>query len=340
MPVKTSSVRGTRSAPPKRNGGNDSSRIHHRLVANFIGKSLNTCTSSKDLIRVAFDAFKAHQQAYKTCGIVHGDISVRNILIKNDDSGPGGVLHDWDLANYEVGADRHYERTGTREFTSCLILTNHPGHSHDAHTIQDSMESFFYIILYTALRYFPYIGSENAASMIKDIIFEYERVNWSTGYHRKLFLQTRSFNVHGIQFISEPLHCWFAWVHKDLSEWIQCVAPPPGSQIAKIYPGASDSLDLTLTKNTTTISRDRCALYTHAGMVKIFERVLSLDSWPLEDEKPVDSFIACRSAVKHTMEDDYVDQGGLLDPALTKTKRRRTAKSRSISGIQKSLPDL
>jgi len=110
--------------------------------------------------------FVAHDAAFFDAGILHGDISVGNILIHNG----RGLLIDWDLCfilDVEGKAPRRAQQTvsifsfimrcglillytqGTWQFMSVAILQD-PEKVHD---ICDDRESAFYVLTWTALRY-------------------------------------------------------------------------------------------------------------------------------------------------------------------------------------------
>ncbi|KAJ8519090.1 hypothetical protein ONZ45_g3926 [Pleurotus djamor] len=125
------------------------SRTLTRLVVKEVGKPLSAFPDSKTLIQAIFDAFVGHQQAYKKCKILHRDVSAGNILILDNGH---GLLSDWDLAK-EIArlgeAARTHERTGTWAFMS-VELSAQPD---KCHSVQDDIESFFWVVFYHAIRY-------------------------------------------------------------------------------------------------------------------------------------------------------------------------------------------
>ncbi|TBU26657.1 hypothetical protein BD311DRAFT_601956, partial [Dichomitus squalens] len=91
--------------------------------------------------------------------ILHRDVSGGNILILpricGDDNGSYiawcGVLADWEMSkplDNVSGEARQPERTGTWQFLSVAMLSR----SKEVE-ICDELESFFYVILYYAVRY-------------------------------------------------------------------------------------------------------------------------------------------------------------------------------------------
>lgn len=164
-------------------------RIHHRFVEDFVGVHLDQFISTHQFMRAVYDAYLglsivsfllifgscfivhsiAHWGAYKLCGILHRDVSGRNVMMTEDGR---GILNDWDFAKRiagpgEVEVPRDHERTvsflytqslhtytyivqqGTWQFISTMNL-RYPGKQH---VVQDDIESFVWVVLYHVLRY-------------------------------------------------------------------------------------------------------------------------------------------------------------------------------------------
>jgi serine/threonine protein kinase len=86
----------------------------YRIVLGVHGRDLTSFTSTREFITAVRDAmigtaffffgtavfstfsFPAHKHAYENARIIHGDVSVGNILITGD--GGKGLLIDWDLS--------------------------------------------------------------------------------------------------------------------------------------------------------------------------------------------------------------------------------------------------
>jgi hypothetical protein len=85
-------------------------RINHRFVGDFVGSHLSQFTSTKQMMLAVRNAYigmpfvmlwsqclllcLTHQDAYELCGILHRDVSGKNVLMGLN----CGVLNDWDLA--------------------------------------------------------------------------------------------------------------------------------------------------------------------------------------------------------------------------------------------------
>ncbi|KIK68268.1 hypothetical protein GYMLUDRAFT_237348 [Collybiopsis luxurians FD-317 M1] len=121
---------------------------HYRLVLNKVGTPLTQFTSTHQLCRAVLCALQAHKEACDKANILHRDISIGNIIMCNDD----GYLIDWERSkNRDSKETRSAKRTGTWQFLSIRIIEN-PSTVHD---VRDDLESFAYVLCYTAVRYAP-----------------------------------------------------------------------------------------------------------------------------------------------------------------------------------------
>jgi len=95
----------------------------------------------------------AAQQAYSV-GIMHRDLSAGNIMIVKDKETKEwrGLLIDWDMCRLwrAQGGEARRGRTGTWAFISARLLQSPVP---VPHTLQDDMESAFWVLVYEALLY-------------------------------------------------------------------------------------------------------------------------------------------------------------------------------------------
>ncbi|KAL0959985.1 hypothetical protein HGRIS_011643 [Hohenbuehelia grisea] len=143
-------------------------RTHFRFVVKEIGEPLSEFECSNDLLRLVFDAFIGHQDAYEKCGLLHRDISEGNILILNKDGRRYGMLNDWDLAEYVDSLTP--DRIGTWEFMSYRLLQDQQD---VLHRLSDDLESFLYVILFEGLIHVRHDNGNSVNDLISHI-FEYE----------------------------------------------------------------------------------------------------------------------------------------------------------------------
>ncbi|KAJ8521807.1 hypothetical protein ONZ45_g1544 [Pleurotus djamor] len=109
------------------------------------------------------DPAQSRRDVYNICGILHRDISSGNILILPDGS---GLLIDWDLAKEVAklgGPGRTPERTGTWAFMS-IKLSSKPD---KIHSVYNDIESFFWVIVYFAVRYTPHTHSADVRNVMQ-----------------------------------------------------------------------------------------------------------------------------------------------------------------------------
>ncbi|KZP30197.1 hypothetical protein FIBSPDRAFT_946293 [Athelia psychrophila] len=122
---------------------------------------------------VVADAIAGHDDAFTKAGILHGDISVGNILIVRELEGDHtkGVLIDWDLCSLieDIGQEpRRSARTGTWQFISCHLLQNKPTMLHDR-------ESALHLLTWLALRHVKHnLAPEETVDRLKT----FDAVNW------------------------------------------------------------------------------------------------------------------------------------------------------------------
>ncbi|KXN81001.1 hypothetical protein AN958_06480 [Leucoagaricus sp. SymC.cos] len=121
-------------------------KIHHRLLMRPAGRPLATFTKARELVQALHDVLIALQDAYELCNLIHGDISVNNVLINGDGE---GVLIDWEYAKKE-GTDIDDTlpgRTGTWYFMSIRLLSYHKIQDY---THSDDIEGVYWVLAFLA----------------------------------------------------------------------------------------------------------------------------------------------------------------------------------------------
>ncbi|KAI0688433.1 hypothetical protein C8T65DRAFT_746599 [Cerioporus squamosus] len=151
-----------RSGAAKSNAGDKKARkqprirhlSHYRLVISEVCLPLTDFKTSRQLLQVVLDCVQVQ--------IIHGDISLGNILIlptfvkKNGQLKVEwrGILSDWELSKLipedgKAHRARQPERTGTWQFMAAALLW----WLWWPISVEDEMESFFYILLYAGVRF-------------------------------------------------------------------------------------------------------------------------------------------------------------------------------------------
>ncbi|KAI0631772.1 hypothetical protein C8Q77DRAFT_1128759 [Trametes polyzona] len=136
--------------------------MHYRLVVDEVAMPLKEFQSAWQLVAVILDCIVAHETALEQAGLMHRDVSGGNILIypRVDPNTAKlewtGLLADWELSkpivqDGQMPRARQPERTGTWQFMSVAVLTDH---GKPVETT-DELESFFHVLLYYAIRYLP-----------------------------------------------------------------------------------------------------------------------------------------------------------------------------------------
>ncbi|KAG6108505.1 hypothetical protein E4U13_006406 [Claviceps humidiphila] len=125
-------------------------RVLRVLAVTPLGRPLHKFKSILELLECLRDAIKVHRSLYMQSGILHGDISVNNIIMTEPAKADGykGMLIDLDLA-HDITKDpsgrRH--RTGTIEFMAVEVLLG------QQHTYRHDLESFLYIFIWLCFVY-------------------------------------------------------------------------------------------------------------------------------------------------------------------------------------------
>ncbi|KLO10695.1 hypothetical protein SCHPADRAFT_999386 [Schizopora paradoxa] len=116
-----------------------------RIVMKPFGQKLDTFPSKKVLVRAFGDIVHAIRVLHES-GIVHRDISFRNILLYEHEGVLRGVLIDYDYAVSFERAASIAKRTGTLPFLSLDQLRETPLFPHNYF---HDLESLFYVMIWT-----------------------------------------------------------------------------------------------------------------------------------------------------------------------------------------------
>ncbi|KZT19671.1 hypothetical protein NEOLEDRAFT_1141819 [Neolentinus lepideus HHB14362 ss-1] len=153
---------------------------HYRIVLDAVGRTLDKASSSRSIVKAIRDILVAHKEAYEKVDILHRDLSFYNIVLIGDGDDERGILIDWDLSRSLTSLDtedaRVRGRTGTWQFISHALLQNPT----KKHTIQDDLESSFWILLWTFLHYIPSTLQTSQLHHIMDRVFD--ECSWSSAF--------------------------------------------------------------------------------------------------------------------------------------------------------------
>ncbi|GJE92009.1 hypothetical protein PsYK624_081620 [Phanerochaete sordida] len=128
--------------------------VHHRIVQD-IAFPLDAVANVREFVQAMHDALCAIDKAYNSAGILHRDVSKRNIMLTADGR---GVLNDWDHAGRKHPLA---PGIGTWAFMSVELASN----PDKLHGILDDLESVFWNLVYGALRRFA-LPEENTSTMM------------------------------------------------------------------------------------------------------------------------------------------------------------------------------
>ncbi|KAJ3804818.1 hypothetical protein F5876DRAFT_82578 [Lentinula aff. lateritia] len=108
---------------------------------------LMSLKSSKEFAQVFYDVVQCHYWGWKYSRILHRDISIGNIMVREKDRLKCGVLNDWDLAiwlnEWKEGSTSKF-RIGTKPY---MAYEQHSSEWQGPHRFRHDLESVFYVIL-------------------------------------------------------------------------------------------------------------------------------------------------------------------------------------------------
>ncbi|KAI0696474.1 hypothetical protein C8T65DRAFT_583405, partial [Cerioporus squamosus] len=219
---------------------------------------LNEFQNGKQLIQVVRDCVLAHQHATKDAKLLHRDISSGNILIypklmwvkdpqkKRLQIKFTGLLADWEMAkptDPQQQGQRQPERTGTYQYMSVALLS----HLKANVEVCDEIESFFYVVLYHAVRYLKSNFNDNTvANYIDEFFDQYGYVNdkYTCGNAKLLTIVTGKlansttkleFAAAGMNRVLNKLLSWFH-AHHIVTEYDR--APKDSSSKSTVAPSS------------------------------------------------------------------------------------------------------
>ncbi|RDX41011.1 hypothetical protein OH76DRAFT_257455 [Lentinus brumalis] len=130
---------------------------HYRLVVSEVCLPLTDLKTPRQLVQVVLNCVQAHEDAVTNAKLLHGDLSIGNILIlptlvHRDGKYMvewRGLLSDWECATPTGSKPGRHRPPGTWQFRSAALLywLRLPI------AVEDEVESFFHIILYLGARF-------------------------------------------------------------------------------------------------------------------------------------------------------------------------------------------
>ncbi|KAH7016211.1 uncharacterized protein B0I36DRAFT_377834 [Microdochium trichocladiopsis] len=136
-------------------------RVHRRVITYGYGIPIYLAPSRSAFLGAMVDCIKAHESLWRKSEQLHRDISINNLLIREDNHGVlhNGLLIDLDLGikKQRVGPSGAVGMTGTRAFMAIGALLE------EQHTFLHDLESFFWVLFWICVHY-----GENGEPRIHD----------------------------------------------------------------------------------------------------------------------------------------------------------------------------
>ncbi|KAI0714075.1 hypothetical protein C8T65DRAFT_573979 [Cerioporus squamosus] len=178
---QTTSTDSYKSAPWRSSNDDSSSHIsrrkHYRLVLGPVGYDIRFFRGTEELLYASFDVFTAIRDALDKDLRVHRDVSAGNIILvrqRSDQKIRKGILIDWESSCSvdDTGLSTKAGRAGTWLFMSRDLLYDHENVVKQS--INDDMESLFYVVLYCALHWLPHNLSKDKLTDLITTFFEHK----------------------------------------------------------------------------------------------------------------------------------------------------------------------
>ncbi|KAF9489220.1 hypothetical protein BDN71DRAFT_1456383 [Pleurotus eryngii] len=181
-----------------------------------------------DKLKTAYEQIvRCHRWVYEGAGILHRDISVKNLMFRRKNDNIVGVLNDFDLATPVAKLDKgptSKQRTGTWPYLAIELLDPSTWLQPPRHLYRYDLESFFWVLLTLAVDPDEFDG--------------YDILRWSGYDHVGLYDKKSSFLLHaGIK--TTPLHPRY----KGLKEWLTSCSRMFHSVYAKLEWESSEELN-------------------------------------------------------------------------------------------------
>ncbi|KAJ8461913.1 hypothetical protein ONZ45_g18122 [Pleurotus djamor] len=219
-------------------------RVHTRFVTVEVGFPLKSFHSTKVFLQVVRDAFVGHRDAYTRChGALHRDVSTLPKV--------RGVLNDWDMARVMKSGPHNHDRVGTWPFMSSRLLMR----PRSPRTLNDDIESFFWVVLHHALRYSRHnLEASLTAAKIQDVFFYTQHIfdHLPVGGYEKYCLLMHDLRkmMHGqLDFESKPLNQFIDEANQFFQDSIDAIRwkiPPsedPQGRMLQVFDNALNAVE-------------------------------------------------------------------------------------------------
>ncbi|KAF8906633.1 hypothetical protein CPB85DRAFT_1456586 [Mucidula mucida] len=194
--------------------------------------AITSLTSSRKIGQVFLDILQTHQWLYTVPKILHRDLSMSNIMVRED--GPGnvyGVPNDLDLASQLSEVDAESEstlmrRTGTPPFMAFDLQDPH--NLHVLHLYRHDLESLFYVLLMLVCRHEIDQKKGSVQQLRSDPPFE-DWFDWSMSWSQLQATKVKFFHSTDIEVIKSQISPSF----RVFEEWVVSLWKVLGGGFAK-----------------------------------------------------------------------------------------------------------
>ncbi|KAF8996041.1 hypothetical protein BDQ17DRAFT_1364990, partial [Cyathus striatus] len=226
-----------------------------RALTGPVGIGIRQYKSTKELVTVLRDAVVGHFIA-RSCGVLHRDISIGNILMVDVDGRVQGFIHDFDYASFvdcHFGLQKHGDvidtdlkdfktLTGTPQFMAVHVLD---GKMHEA---RHDLESFYWVLVWILLRHSEHNHEDG--------------INACTNY----------FDISNFKFARNQKSYWLTQMDEPFNVKDNAPLNDLLTRLRNIFRQGIANRDFTP---------------THEEVVRVLNDALKVEGWPTDD-KPLD----------------------------------------------------
>ncbi|MCJ1359879.1 MAG: hypothetical protein MMC33_009882 [Icmadophila ericetorum] len=142
----------TCSSSPTKDRGNSAEwdRVHRRVILSDYGKPIYKASSWIAILAAPEGCIEGYESLHTRTGMLQSDISIGNLMMKEDDNNPSwrSFLIDLDLAVKEQRESSGARvKTGTRAFMAIGVLYG------ERHSFMHDLESFFWVLFWICIHY-------------------------------------------------------------------------------------------------------------------------------------------------------------------------------------------
>ncbi|KAI0645961.1 hypothetical protein C8Q79DRAFT_1010843 [Trametes meyenii] len=256
-------------------------RSHMRIVIDDVGRSLTEFTSTHELVTAVRDAIIGHRLLWEKAEILHRDVSVGNILIKDvkkEEDKFTGFLHDYDYSSMVPDSDTPTDRaqnTSEEAYPELRLAPTDAAKDSDDPTNQKERTGTYYFMAFEILK---------VPDMIHNTHHDLESFYWvllwvvvrHTDHGRGKEICNRIFKYGDDEESANAKRCW-------LEDAVQSDMIPDNKPLSYLL---KELTALVQEQLPTTRRNAQQILLTYDAILEVFDKALATPGWPENDWRP------------------------------------------------------